>query len=343
MQLFSKIPGRVYLFIAIVIFAASNAVTRQLTELGANYLIDGRNPISFCNVLFVGNICALAALIIIYGKVWHPNSLTRLSIIDWLSLIAVAILSGALAPALIFLALDIINVNNVVLIGRIEPPLVLALSIFILKEKVSWLVIAGAVVSFVGVVLTIILQAPENAMVNMGGGIEIGTGEVMAIIAAISLAISTIISKVSLAKIPLGIYTIFRTAVGTVVFFAVVIKLYGISHFTDVFAPVLWQWMIIYSLFIVVAGQLAWFQGLKSTKTEDVSLASSFSPLAGIIAAYLILGEVPNMAQYIGGSVIILGIILNQIGVSSQAEKGKPLSKMEVEKQIEQEIGYKGI
>lgn len=165
----------------------------------------------------------------------------------------------------------------------------------------------------------------------------------MAIIAAISLAISTIISKVSLAKIPLGIYTIFRTAVGTVVFFAVVIKLYGINHFTDVFAPVLWQWMIIYSLLIVVAGQLAWFQGLKSTKTEDVSLASSFSPLAGIIAAYLILGEVPNMAQYIGGGIIILGIMLNQIGVSSQAEKGKALSKMEVAKQIDQEIGFKGI
>ena len=343
MQLFTSIPGRVYLFVAIIIFAASNSVTRQLTELGANYLIDGRNPISFCNVLFVGNICALVALIIIYGKTWNPSSLTRLSLIDWLSLIAVAILAGALAPALIFFALDITTVNNVVLIGRIEPPLVLALSIFILREKVSWLVILGAVISFVGVVLTIVLQSPESPMISMGVGFDIGTGEVMAIIGAICLAISTILSKVSLARIPLGIYTIFRTTVGTLVFFIVVIKLYGASHFTDVFTPVLWQWMVIYSLFIVVGGQLAWFQGLKTTNTEDVSLASSFSPLAGIIAAYLILGEVPNTAQYIGGSVIILGIILNQIGVSSQALKGNGLNKMELEKQVDQEIGFKGI
>ncbi|MDJ0574520.1 MAG: DMT family transporter [Xenococcaceae cyanobacterium MO_234.B1] len=343
MQLFTSIPGRVYLFVAIIIFAASNAVTRQLTELGTNYLIDGRNPISFCNVLFVGNICALVALIIIYGKTWSPNSLTRLSLIDWLSLIAVAILAGALAPALIFFALDITPVNNVVLIGRIEPPLVLALSIFLLKEKVSWLVILGAVISFVGVVLTIVLQTPESTMINMGGGFDIGTGEVMALIGAICLAISTILSKVSLARIPLGIYTIFRTIVGTLVFFIVVIKLYGASHFTDVFTPVLWQWMVIYSLFIVVGGQLAWFQGLKTTNTEDVSLASSFSPLAGIIAAYLILGEVPNTAQYIGGSVIIVGIILNQIGVSSQALKGNGLNKIALEKQVDQEIGFKGI
>ncbi len=343
MQLFNSIPGRVYLFIAIIIFAASNAVTRQLTQLGSNYLIDGRNPISFCNVLFVGNICALVALVIIYSRTWNPSSLTRLSLIDWLCLITVAILSGALAPALIFFALDITTVNNVVLIGRIEPPLALALSIFILKQKVSWLVILGAIVSFIGVVLTIVLQAPENPMISMSGLIQIGRGEVMAIIGAISLAISTILSKVGLEKIPLGVYTIFRTAVGTVVFFIVVIQLYGASHFTDVFVPILWQWMIIYSLFIVVAGQLAWFQGLKTTKTEDVSLASSFSPLAGIVAAYLILGEVPNTAQYIGGIVIILGIILNQIGVASEVSQSDKPSQRELEKQIDNEIGFKGI
>lgn len=343
MKLFSSVPGRVYLFIAIIIFAASNAVTSQLTELGNNHLIDGRNPISFCNVLFVGNICAFAALVLIYGRTWNPNSFNILSLIDWLNLIAVAILSGALAPALIFFALDITTVNNVVLIGRVEPPLALAFSILILKQRVSWLVILGAIVSFIGVVLTIVLQTPNNPMMTMGNLISIGRGEIMALVGAIFLAISTILGKISLAKIPLGIFTIFRTAVGTIVFFAVVIKLFGIGHFTDVFTPVLWQWMIFYSLFIVVAGQLAWFQGLKTTKTEDVSLASSFSPIAGIAAAYLILGEVPNTAQYIGGSVIVLGIILNQIGVTYKPAKSDTLTRMDVEKQIDNELGFKGI
>lgn len=93
-----KIPGRAYLLIAILIFAASNSVTRRLTEIGAENLIDGRNPISFCNVLFVGNLCALLALIAIYGREWNPSSLSRLGITDWISLIAIAVLSGALAP-----------------------------------------------------------------------------------------------------------------------------------------------------------------------------------------------------------------------------------------------------
>lgn len=341
-MLFNKISGRGYLLIAILIFAASNSVTRKLTELGAMYAIEGRNPISFCNVLFVGNICALLALIAIYGKEWQASALSRLSVTDWLSLMAVAILSGALAPALIFFALDATAVNNVVLIGRIEPPLSLALSILILKERVNLLVILGAVIAFIGVILTIVLQPPTNDAIDMGGGLIVGRGELMAALGAIALAISTIISKLKLAKIPLGIFTIFRTGVGTVVFFAVVIKLYSVAHFTDVFAPILWQWMLVYGVIIVVGGQLAWFKGLKTTNAADVSLASSISPIAGILAAFFILMEVPTMAQYIGGGIIILGIICNQIGVSRQKQDSPVVAESE-KKQFDTEVGYKGI
>lgn len=336
----NKIPGRGYLLIAILIFAASNAVTSKLTELGTNYLIEGRNPISFCNVLFVGNICALLALIAIYGREWSPNSLQRLSLSDWLSLIAVAVLSGALAPASIFFALDITSVNNVVLIGRIEPPLALTLSILILKERVNRWVIIGAIIAFIGVILTIVLQTPESSAIKMTEGFSIGRGELMAALGAIALAVSTIISKIKLSQIPLGIFVIFRTALGTVVFFALAAKLYGITHFMDVSAPIVWQWMLLYSLIIVVGGQLAWFKGLKTTNASDVSLASSISPLAGIIFAFIILGELPTLAQYIGGSIIIVGIICNQVGVALQARR---LAQTELwQKEMDAEVGFKG-
>ena len=336
--MFNKISGRGYLLIAILIFAAANSVTKRLTDLGAENLINGRNPISFCNVLFVGNLCALLALIAIYGKEWNPSSLTKLKVLDWLSLIAVAILSGALAPTMFFFALDLTAVNNVVLIGRIEPPITLALSVLILRAKVNSWIVVGAVLAFVGVVLTILLQPANNSMMMMGG-VDIGAGELMTAIGAIALAISSIVSKVKLNSIPLGIFTIFRTAVGTLVFFSATVKLYGISHFMDVFAPIVWQWMLLYGIVIVVGGQLAWFKGLKSTDAADVSLASSISPIAGILAAFLILGEVPTVAQYIGGGVIIIGIIFSQIGTARQKDviEGKAIE------QIDEQIGFKGI
>lgn len=329
----NKISGRGYLLIAILIFAASNSVTRKLTELGAENLINGRNPISFCNILFVGNLCALLALIIIYGKQWNPSSLSRLNPLDWLSLVAVAVLAGALAPAMFFFALEQTAVNNVVLIGRIEPPATLALSVLILRDRVNSQIVIGAILAFVGVILTIVLQPTGSNAVEMGG-FSIGKGELMTAVGAIALAISNIISKVKLEDIPLGIFAIFRTAIGTVVFFALAVKLYGYDHFMDVFAPIVWQWMLIYGAVIVVGGQLAWFKGLQDTNATDVSLASSISPLAGIVAAFLILGEVPTMAHYIGGSVVIVGIILNQIGSERQNNAAK---------EIEQQVGFKGI
>ena len=341
-MLFNKIPGRGYILIAILIFAASNSVTQKLTELGTQYSIEGRNPISFCNVLFVGNICALLGLVIIYGREWNANSLSRLNLSDWLSLVIIAILSGALAPALIFFALDVTSVNNVILIGRIEPPLSLALSIFILKERVNLWTILGAVIAFTGVILTIVLQPSEVDPISMGGGFTIGRGELMAAVGAIALAIANIISKIKLTQIPLGIFTIFRTALGTVVFFVFVVKLYSLSHFIDVFAPIVWQWMLVYGAIIVVGGQLAWFQGLKTTNASDVSLANSISPIAGILAAYFILGEVPTAAQYIGGSVIILGIIANQIGVSERNTTPTNKTAAVWQKEMDEDVGFKG-
>ncbi|MBE9031137.1 DMT family transporter, partial [filamentous cyanobacterium LEGE 11480] len=315
-QIFAKISGRAYLLVAIVIFGLSNAITRKLTDLGATNLIDGRNPISFCNLLFVGNLVALLALLAIYGRQWKFRTLTQLSKFDWLALVLVATLSGALAPALIFAALEQTAVNNVVLIGRVEPPLALALSVIFLRERVNLWVILGVLLSFIGVALTVLIQ-PSGMM---GAVSMIGRGELMTLSGAVALAVSSVISKHTLSKVPLGVFSIFRMLMGTVIFFAIVVRLFGPGHFMDVFSPFLWQWMLLYSLLIVVGGQLFWFQGLKKASAGEVSLISSFGPIVGILAALLILGEVPTMAQYIGGSIILLGVLLNQIGVAKQRQ-----------------------
>lgn len=333
----NQIPGRVYLILAIIIFAASSSVIRKLTELGAQHLIDGRNPISFCNVFFAGNICALLLLVIIYRQQWTAQNLKQLSKSDWLGLGAVAILEGALAPTLIFAALSLTMVNNVVLVGRIEPPLTLALSVLLLRERVNRWVVAGALTSFLGVLVTIFLQSSGANMVQMGGLIQVGKGELLTAGWAVCITISTIIGKVKLRQIPLGIFTIFRTVIGTIIFCIIVLKLFGIHHFIDIFSPFLWAWMLFYSVVIVVAGQLCFFMGLKKSTASDVSLASSFGPVAGILAAYWILGEVPNLAQYIGGSIIMCGIILNQIGVARQKVKTTSVQEME------NSVGFKGV
>jgi len=340
-----KIPGQIYLWLAILIFGASSAITRKLTEIGAEHFMGDRNPISLCNVLFVGNVCALLVMITIYWRQWKKSILKNISKKHWFHLTVVAILSGALAPGLIFQALALTNVNNVVLVGRLEPPLTLALSVWLLKENVNLWEILGAVVAFIGVTLTIILQPAGQFMMNMGG-FHIGIGEILAAVGAMALAISTIIGKQHLSHVPVGIYSVFRTALGTIIFFFIALILYGSDHFMDVFSPFLWQWMLVYGAVIVVLGQSFWIKGLKAATVSLASLVGSFTPLVGILAAYFVLDEAPNFAQYIGGTLIVVGVLMSQIGIRRQAYF-RSLSNHKIstpaEQKIENSMGFKGI
>lgn len=342
---FNQMSGRFYLLVGVMIFGVANAVTRKLTEIGAQNLIDGRNPISFCNVLFVGNLCALIALLGVYYPQLKKTAFRNLSSRNWFYLLLVALLSGALAPALFFSALEKTAVNNVILISRIEPPLALFLSVMFLRARVNGWVVGGAIVSTIGVVLTVVLQPPQGDMVQMSG-FQLGIGELMAAGGAVSSAIANIISKVSLQNIALGFFNVVKTALGTVIFFVIALFLYGKEHFIDISSPLLWKWMIVYGTVIVVVGQLCWFAGLKRTSASEVSLANSFNPIAGVLAAFLILGETPTTAQYIGGFVILIGIIFNQIGIVKQNKilsEVVPTEKMSQKTNIASSVGFKGL
>ncbi|WP_143780333.1 DMT family transporter [Leptolyngbya sp. 'hensonii'] len=344
-SLSQKIPGPIYLWLAVLIFGASSAITRKLTEIGAQNFTGGHNPISLCNVLFVGNLCALIVLLLIYQQQWRWLTLKQISRRQWLALSIVAVLSGALAPALIFQALTLTGVNNVVLIGRLEPPLTLTLSVWFLRERVNRWEILGAIAAFIGVALTILLQPVSPAHMDMGP-IHMGRGEGLAAIAAIALALSTILGKAQLSQVPLGIYSVFRTAIGTIVFFIFALVLYGPDHFAEAFSPFLWQWMLLYGALIVVVGQSFWVTGLRVSTVSTVSIVGSFTPIAGILSAYLILGEAPLRAQYIGGAVILLGILLGQLGTGQKAQASATLTKvtvLETGQTLESRVGFKGI
>lgn len=213
----SQVSGRVYLIIAVLIFAAANSVTRKLTDLGALHLIEGRNPFSFCNILFVGNICAFFTLWVVYRQQLSKSNFRQLSYKNWFGLMGVSIFAGVLAPSLIFLALERTAVNNVILIGRIETFIILALSVFVLKDRVNFWGVAGSIVSFIGVILTIFLQSPSGNEVNMGG-FQIGAGELMTAAAALASAVANIISRVTLAQVSLGFFNLVKTILSTIIF-----------------------------------------------------------------------------------------------------------------------------
>jgi drug/metabolite transporter (DMT)-like permease len=340
-KILKQIPSSVYLAIAVLVFATSNPITRKVVDIGNQNLIDGRNPISLCNVLFVGNICALGLMLLIFQRHWHRDNLKALTPKDWIGLTITGILSGAIAPALIFTALGITNITNIVLIGRIEPILSLALSVWLLSTPLNPWIISGSVVSFAGIVTTALLTS-STQNVTMGG-FQIGIGEILVAIAAIITSVSTIVNKSQLQSIPIGVFMIYRNIVGSIIFFLIASIFYGKEHFVDAFSPLLWQWMLLYALLIVVFGQLCWLTGLTKATITELNLASLCNPIVAIIMAFLILGEVPTQAQYMGGSLLLVGFIFSFIGKFRQSKINQNSSKANHIKAMEIVVGFKGI
>jgi drug/metabolite transporter (DMT)-like permease len=243
-KILSRVPTSIYLAIAVLIFAASNSVTSKLIDIGKYHFIDGQNPISSCNVLFVGNLCALGLMFLIFHQDCKLTTLKVLTRKDWISLTITGILSGAIAPWLIFTALEQTNVTNIVLIGRIEPILSLIWGVWLLGTRVNLWTISGSLISFLGVVITALL-ASSGQMMTMAG-FQIGIGEF-------------------------------------------------------------------------------------------------FVAIAAIFMAYLILGEIPSTAQYLGGSFLLVGVILSFIGNLYQTKINRELIKPNPREAMEMPMGFRGV
>ena len=312
-----RIPGPALLWFAILVFGAASSIVRILTELGAQHTIDGRNAISFCNLLFAGNACAVVVLFAIHRKQWTRENLRKLSVSNWVFLLILALLANFIAPWMFFAAIENTMVTSVVLVSQIEPPILLFLAWLIFKDHISPWSFIGSALALVGVALSILLQPRAE-------DIMIGRGELYAAVAAFTYAVSNVVARLRLQTVPLGIFSVFRSAVGTIAFFITAVYLFGPVHFIDLTSPFLWQWMLLYGGIIIAGGQLAWDSGIRKSRSIDVSLATSFAPVAGVLGAFLILGERPTQAQYIGGAVLMIGIAISLFGARRKAAVERP-------------------
>ncbi|MEL6171620.1 MAG: DMT family transporter [Pseudomonadota bacterium] len=330
--------GALLVWAAVFIYASSNSIVSALAHIGWQNKIDGRNAISFCNLLFLGSLISLVPMWFMFRKDWTRENLRKVSRKDWVVLTISAGLSSALTPYLFFIALDATSVTNVVLVGRIEPPLFLLATVIFLKEKLDvWALIAG-LVALVGAVVMFVM--------NSETGFTLGKGEIATVFATLSFIASTLITRAGLQGIPMGIFSIYRCVLGTIIFYFLGLYLYGPGHFQDLLEPIVLKWVWVYAIVVILCGQLAWNFGLKHARSGDISLATSFSPLAAIGLAMLILGEEPGPGLIPGGAIILIAIGIGQFARlrAHAADRLETKSELKPEETLKAEgkINFKG-
>ena len=326
--------GALLAWVAVMIYASSNSIVALLTDIGEIHPVMGRNAITVCNLLALGSLISLVPMVIFFHKDWTRENLKKLTRRDWTLLSVSALLSSAITPGLFFFALEHTTVTNVVLIGRIDPPLFILAAAFILKEQFDGWAFLGGIVALIGAV-TIIAFKEDSASSSLG------IGDLAAFVATLTFITSTIITRVGLKEVPLGIFSIYRTVVGTLIYVGLALYLYGANHFQDLFAPVVLKWIWVYAIIVIIIGQFAWNLGLKYARSGDVALATSFSPLAAITIAMVLLKEDPGAGLIPGGLIILGGIVVAQYGRLRKERAEKRASEEAL--RLEGSANFKGV
>ncbi len=255
-----------------------------------------------------------------------------------LFILLAALSSGFLTPTLYFIGIKYANVINAVLISTLQIPLTLFSGWVFFREKPKFNLLVGSLLTVIGVASIILLQNFENAsiityqkssgMINKSlFSIVPFLGETCILFAVISSTFSTLIGFHAINILPIKIFNIFRMFVGTIIFFSIVLLMFGWSHFADLFSPFLWKWMLFYGVVIVALNIYFYCQAIKYAKLPEITISSSLVPLSSIFFSFFILGVLPGKAQLIGGSLILIGMMIGLIGKLKQSKETNILEK----------------
>lgn len=293
----------IFLGIATILFALASPMIKLLVQQGGIDGLQYNRAVSFCNVLFVGNLCA--GLIVLF--VFKPRPiLADLRKTDRRTqmLLCLSSLIAFIYPALIFTALEITSVTNVVLLSRCEVVIFVLLSMFFYKIKLNvYQHIGYFIITFSTVLLTLV---NDNFMFSKG--------DILILVAAVFFAITSIINKELLRHTSVKAFLFVRNFTSSLLFFIIAVKLFGWHHFSDAFRGDLLFIMLFYALIIIVLGQFLWFTNTPRVSFSTITWLLIFNPFLTIIFAWLLLGEVPSFYEGLAIIFIFLGLIIARIG-----------------------------
>ena len=267
-------------------------------------------PISFCNILFVGNLCAALVVGFWFGFGNIARDLTAMKPKALIGLLINGCLATLLA-SLIFTGLQYTTVTNAVLLGRLGPVLFALAGALILGKQIKRLEWFGFSLIAVGVV----------AIALKSSDFQINQGDLLILLSTLVFAASSLVNKLMVAKaatLPVVVFS--RNFLSSILFFIIAMRLFGPEHFGDAFAGQLWIIMSIYALIVIVLAQLLWYAAIGDLDSRTIGRLTVLSPIFGVTYAFLLNGERPSGIQLATLIVIILGVLISSLGGQKKPE-----------------------
>jgi len=302
-HMFKVIPPQLLVVVSRGLQALATPVVALLITTAAALGGEVQDAISFCNVLFVGNLCASLVVLAFFGPRTIMHGLQQLRFRVILEVLGFASLA-ALLSALIFSALETTTVTNAVLLARLGPVLYVIGSAVLLGQIIGKSEWAGFGLIGLGVLATVFASS----------GFTLTTGDWLILASTGVYAIVTLMSKRLLPETGLPALLFARNFFSAIVFFIIANVIFGPAHFADAFYGPLWIIMVVYALIIIVTSQFAWFRAIEALPPASIAKWTVFTPFLAVGYAYFLNGERPSLIQISALAFITFGLVVSNIG-----------------------------
>ncbi len=225
---------------------------------------------------------------------------------DLLAFAAVALFGGAIGTMAITKALfyvNFVNLSIVILIQKLQPVFAILFAALFLKEKLtpqfllwSGIAIIGAFILTFGFNLPIVNSQDRTALAAL-----------FAILASVSFALSTVLSKRALRNVSFEVGTYLRFLVTSIIMLVFVLINSGFSGINDITSSQVF-------IFIIIAfttggpAIFLYYYGLKEVSASHSTIYELAFPLTAVILEYFIHDNILSLEQWIGAFVLMFSI-----------------------------------
>ncbi|HDU8662090.1 TPA: DMT family transporter [Serratia liquefaciens] len=178
----------------------------------------------------------------------------------------------------------------------------IGLHFFIRHERLSAVQWAGIAIAFGGVVLAI------SAMGESSGGVNQLRGDIYGLLAGLSWGGSTILIRTTgLANCSSKQTLLFQLTGACIVLSLLAMTMQNV-HFT--LSSVAWSSLVFQTVIVSFISYLIWFSLLRHYQASSLGILTFMTPIFGILAGVVILGELLQIEFVLGSVLIVLGLIV---------------------------------
>jgi len=241
------------------------------------------------------------------GLIFLPMAIKnwkRLSLKQFFEILLVGFFGITMNITFFFLGIVRTESINAPIIASSGPVFIYLLSIFFLREKPKSKVLAGMLVSLLGVLLIILSPLILDGKKFILGAIE---GNIFILLATFGAVFQTIFGRDILKKVNAIQVAAITFLFGSLTFIPMIPK--ELANWDISFLNVAGWTGIIFGVFFSSAlAYFLFYHGVSKLKAQDVGIFTYIDPLSAILVAAPLLQEYPNIFYILGGILIFGGI-----------------------------------